>query len=164
MSDLLHMISLDWKNGLLFIAAIIIVGVFIIQRFDWLVEKLGIKSKRQLAEEKQDEDIGELKNHANKTDKNIDDIIRRLEDMQKSIDKLYDKVEDMQRRTDENEAARIKDRVAQAYRYYHQRGELTKMEKEALEENIKAYGQYSDNSFIHSVVEKELPSWRVIDE
>lgn len=84
--------------------------------------------------------------------------------MKDCINDLSEQVNVMQKRNDENEAARIKDRVAQAYRYYHSAGRLTKMEKEALEENIRAYSQYSSNSFIHSVVEKELPTWEIIDE
>ena len=49
MSDIVQLMEMDWRNGILFMAAIIIVAVFIIQKFDWVIEKLGITSKRQLA-------------------------------------------------------------------------------------------------------------------
>ena len=164
MSDIIKFMELDWKNGLLFVAAIIIVAVFILQKTDWIVERLGLTSKRKLAEMKQTNDINELKTHAKKTDENIDKILDGMEVLQKSVHDLSDQMGDLQSKSAENEAARIKDRVAQAYRYYHNAGRITKMEKEALEENIKAYSQYSSNSFIHSVVEKELPMWEIIDE
>lgn len=164
MNDIVKIIDLDWRNGMLFIAAVIILAVFILQKTDWLAERFGITSKRKMAEEKHDHEIQELKTHALKSDENFDKVFASIRNLQTSIDAISDKVAEMQRRNDENEAARIKDRVAQAYRYYHSTGKLTKMEKEALEENIKAYSQYSSNSFIHSVVEKELPTWIVIDE
>ena len=164
MSDIMHLMEMDWRNGVLFVAAIIIVIVFILQKTDWLIEKIGIKSRRQLAEEKQDRDIKELNDHAKRSDENFDKIFHSINNVKDSINTLSQQVGDMQSRAAENEAARIKDRVAQAYRYYHSVGKITRMEKDALEENIKAYSQYSDNSFIHSVVEKELPTWIVVDE
>ena len=164
MNDIENLLGMDWRNGILFIAAVVIVAVFIIQKFDWIVERFGIQSKRQLAEQKQDRDINDLKSHAEKSDENFDKVFNSINNLKDSINTLSQQVNDMQSRTAENEAARIKDRVAQAYRYYHSVGKITKMEKEALEENIKAYSQYSDNSFIHSVVEKELPTWIVVDE
>ena len=164
MQDISRLLEMDWKNGVLFLAAIIIVAVFVIQKFDWIVERFGLQSKRQIAEAKQDKDINELKDHAKKTDQNIDKLLHSIEELKQSVNEVSAQVGVMQKRDDANEAARIKDRVAQAYRYYHASGKITRMEKEALEENIRAYSQYSDNSFIHSVVEKELPTWEVVDD
>lgn len=164
MKDFVEVLNLDWRNGLLVIAGLIIVATFLIQKTDWIIERLGLTSKRQLAEDKQNKDIQELREHAKRSDENFAKICSSIDDLKNSIKDVSSQVEKMQKRNDENEAARIKDRVAQAYRYYHAQGRITRMEKEALEENIKAYSQYSDNSFIHSVVERELPTWEVVDE
>lgn len=53
MSDILKFVELDWKNGALFVAALVIVAVFLIQKWDWVIERFGIISKRKLAIEKQ---------------------------------------------------------------------------------------------------------------
>lgn len=164
MGDLIKFLEFDWRSGLLFVAGLMIVSVFMIQKWDWIIERFGLTSKRQLAEDKQNADIKELKDHAKKTDENIDKLFDCMQELKGAISGVSSQVQVMQKRSDENEAARIKDRVAQAYRYYHATGKITVMEKEALEENIKAYSQYSDNSFIHSVVEKELPTWDIVDE
>lgn len=156
--------EMDWKNGLLFIAAVIIVAVFLIQKFDWIIERLGITSKRQQAQQKQEQDTDELKEHAKKTDENIEKIIHSIEDLQDCVHGLSDQVSGLQKKNDLNEAARLKDRISQGYRYYHQKGQWTSMEKESMEEMIRAYSQYSNNSFVHSIVERDMPTWTVIDE
>lgn len=164
MSEIQQLLEFDFREGFLFIAALIIVAVFLIQKFDWVIERLGIKSKRQMAEEKQDMDIKILKEHAENTDTNIDKILAGMETLQESIQGVSDQVKILQEKNDLNEAARLKDRIAEAYRYWHERGEWTARDKESMEDMIKAYSQYSKNSFVHSVVEKEMPQWKVIDE
>ena len=71
---------------------------------------------------------------------------------------------EIQKRNDENEAAVLKDRIAQMYRYIYKKGSMTSMEKESLEDLIKAYSRYSDNSFVHSVVEKFAATCPIVDE
>lgn len=164
MSEIQQLLEFDFREGFLFIAALIIVAVFLIQKFDWIIERLGIKSKRQIAEEKQDADIKVLRNHAAKTDENIDKILAGMNTLQESIQGVSNQVTVLQNKNDLNEAARLKDRIAEGYRYWHERGEWTSRDKESMEDLIKAYSQYSENSFVHSVVEKEMPTWKVIDD
>ena len=164
MSEIQQLLEFDFREGFLFIAALIIVAVFLIQKFDWIIERLGIKSKRQMAEEKQDADIKVLRNHAAKTDENIDKILAGMNTLQESIQGVSNQVTVLQNKNDLNEAARLKDRIAEGYRYWHERGEWTSRDKESMEDLIKAYSQYSENSFVHSVVEKEMPTWKVIDD
>ena len=71
---------------------------------------------------------------------------------------------EIQKRNDENEAAVLKDRIAQMYRYINKKGSITSMEKESIEDLIKAYSRYSSNSFVHSVIEPALYNLPVIDE
>lgn len=164
MGEIQQLLEFDFREGFLFVAALIIVAVFLIQKFDWIIERLGIKSKRQIAEEKQDSDIKVLKNHAEKTDANIDKILTGMTTLQKSIQGVSNQVKILQEKNDLNEAARLKDRIAEAYRYWHEQGEWTTRDKESMEDMIKAYSQYSENSFVHSVVEKEMPQWKIIDD
>lgn len=164
MGEIQQLLEFDFREGFLFVAALIIVAVFLIQKFDWIIERLGIKSKRQIAEEKQDSDIKVLKNHAEKTDANIDKILTGMTTLQESIQGVSNQVKILQEKNDLNEAARLKDRIAEAYRYWHERGEWTARDKESMEDMIKAYSQYSKNSFVHSVVEKEMPQWKIIDD
>ena len=119
MSDIEQILTMDWRNGVLFIATLIIVSVFIIQKFDWIIERLGIKSKRQLAEEKQDADIKVLKDHAMKTDGNIDKILQSVGELKTSISEVSSQVQSLQERIDENEISKLSDRITQNYRYYN---------------------------------------------
>ena len=164
MGELEQLFQYDLRQGFLFIAVLIVAAIFVIQKFDWIVERFGIKSKRQCAEEKQDADIKVLREHAAKTDQNIDKILSGMTNLQQSIEGVSEQVKVLQRKNDMNEAARLKDRIAEGYRYWHERGEWTSRDKESMEDLIKAYSQYSENSFVHSVVEKEMPTWKVIDE
>lgn len=91
------------------------------------------------------------------------------------IDDVFDKLEDMQKRTDERFAiseektnkrvqSDIKERIAQSYRRYNISKKISKMELEALEDLIVTYENYGGtNSFIHSVVQKEMYTWEVIE-
>ena len=164
MSDIEHLIAMNWRDGAIFIAALVIVAVFIIQKFDWIVERLGIVSRRQLAEEKQNNDIKELKTHAKKTDENINKLLDGMNNLQQSVQGVSDQVKALQEKNDMNEAAQLKDRIAECYRLWHERGEWTSRDKESMEDMIKAYSQYSENSFVHTVVEKEMPQWQIIDD
>ena len=164
MSDLEKFAALDFKSGVLFLIAILVITVLIIQKWDWIVARFGIKTKRVLDEEKQINDIEALKNHANKSDQAMDKIVISIDEIHQSLSSLSAQVQKMQDRNDENERARIKDRVAQSYRIYHERKEWTVMEKEAFEDLVKAYeASGGKNSFIHTICEPESLTWIIID-
>ena len=92
------------------------------------------------------------------------------------IDDVFDKLEDMQKRTDERFAiseektnkrvqSDIKERIAQSYRRYNLSKKISYMELEALKDLIATYENYGGmNSFIHSVVQKEMYTWEVIGD
>lgn len=59
--------------------------------------------------------------------------------------------------------AEIKDRIAQYYRHYNTEKKISAMELEGLEDLISTYESYGgENSFVHSVVQKEMYTWEVI--
>lgn len=164
MNDIKPLLEMDLKQLMFGIAALVAFLVWVIQKWDFLVSKFGIKTKRMIKEEEQDNDIKVLKEHAQKTDGNIDKILEGMKELQDSIQGVSNQVRSLQEKNDMNEAARLKDRIAQGYRYWHERGKWTSRDKESMEDMIKAYSQYSENSFVHSVVEKEMPQWEVVDD
>ena len=83
-------------------------------------------------------------------------ILDQIGELQKSVD-------NMQKKSDMNKAAELRDRIGQSYRFHHQTGKITVIDKECLKDLIAAYSQFSDNSFVHSLVEKEMETWEVID-
>ena len=98
-------------------------------------------------------------------------IIKSIEDIRTMIDTMKQEIVEMK---NENNArflaneqkenmrvqAEIKERISQSYRYFHSCGKISDMELEALEDLITTYENYGGkNSFVHSVVQKEMYSW-----
>lgn len=164
MSEIEQLLQYDFKQGFLFIAALIIVAVFLIQKFDWIVERLGIKSKRQMAEEKQDADINVLKEHAKKTDENIDKILHNINDLKQSIGDVGTQVSSLQTRIDENEMCKLSDRITQNYQHYKGKGQWTEMEKWAFDNLCQSYLRAGGNSFVKNIVIPKSKEWKIIDE
>ena len=70
----------------------------------------------------------------------------------------------MEKKTDDSERAKLKDRIAQAYRKHHESGEWTRMDKEAYEGLIRDYEAHGGkNSFVHDICEPESFTWKIID-
>ena len=164
MSEIQQLLEFDFREGFLFIAALIIVAVFLIQKFDWIIERLGIKSKRQIAEEKQDMDIKELKAHAEKTDENIDKILQSVSELKTSVGDVSAQVQSLQTRIDENEISKLSDRITQNYRYYNEKQQWTAMEKWAFDNLCNSYLRAGGNSFVKNIVIPRSKEWNVIDE
>lgn len=155
---------MDWKNGVLFIAALVVVAVFLIQKWDWIISRFGIISKRRLAQEKLEKDVDELKDHTKKTDENIEKLMGAVNEMKECIYDLSNKVNDMQKKNDENEVARIGDRLTQAYNFYRKRGSWTNMEKWAFDNMVKQYKSSGGDSWIDEVAVPASRGWEIVDE
>ncbi len=164
MSDLSTLLEFDWRNGILFLAAIVIVAVFAIQKFDWIVERFGFKSRRQLAEEKQNRDIDELRNHAKKTDDNIDKILSHVEKMGEQVNEISEQVKRLRERMDESDRSTLGDRLTQAYNFYRKSGQWTQIQKWAFDGMVKSYKQSGGDSWIDEVVVPTSRTWEIIDE
>lgn len=93
------------------------------------------------------------------------------QDIINSIQELKEELKDMRKTTDERFAAseikeakriraELKDCIGERYRRYHAKGEINDMEYEALEDLIEEYeAAGGENSFVHSVVQCEMPTW-----
>ena len=89
---------------------------------------------------------------------------------------ILEKINEMQRNTNERFAiseekenqrvqSEIKERIAQSYRYHHASNKITSMELESLEDLIATYEAHGGtNSFVHSVVQKEMYMWELIEQ
>ena len=165
MSDIVNLLNMDWRNGLIFIAAIIIVFIWIIDKWSWIVNRFGLQTKASRRETKQDEDIVELKNHAKRTDDNFEKILRSVEGLQTSIKEVSEQVIAMQKRNDESEMNQLRDRIGQSYRYYKAKGCWNEMEKEAFNGLIASYEKAGGtNGFVHSIAIPASLEWQIIDE
>ena len=127
--------------------------------------RFGIVTKKRLAEEKRDIEIGELKYHAQKTDGNFDKVFVSIENLQKSLNTLSGQVEEMQRRNDDAERSKLKDRIAQSFRYHKSKGCWSSMDREAFNDLVKSYEMAGgENSFIHTVCIPVSLQFDIVDE
>ena len=106
----------------------------------------------------------------------IDALISSHGSMSENIMSILDKIDEMQRNTNERFAiseekenqrvqSEIKERIAQSYRYHHTSNKITSMELESLEDLIATYETHGGmNSFVHSVVQKEMYTWELIEQ
>ena len=150
---------LDFGVGHVLVVLIGTAGVveFTVHLADKLFARFGIETKWSLRR-KSDERI--LQRHE-----------KEIEATNAQLKKIVDKVNavslmmiEMQSRSDASERARLKDRIAQAYRYYHEKKEWTQMDKDAFNDLIKSYELAGGkNSFVHSICEPESCTWKIID-
>lgn len=92
----------------------------------------------------------------------LSNISQKIDDMQRNTDERFIESE---RRNNKRIRAELKDKISQSYRYYHSLGEINDMELEALEDLIEEYEEAEGkNSFVHSVVQKEMYTWKKIDK
>lgn len=103
----------------------------------------------------------ELTDAQSKLSESLSDISRKIDDMQRSTDERFIESE---RKNNKRIRAELKDKISQSYRYYHSLGKINDMELEALEDLIEEYEEADgENSFVHSVVQKEMYTWEKIE-
>ena len=91
----------------------------------------------------------------------IEDVCNRLDEMQKRTDERFALSE---KKTNKRVQSDIKERIAQSYRRYNISKKITHIELEALEDLIETYENYGgENSFVHSIVQKEMYTWEIIE-
>lgn len=114
---------------------------------------------------------GQMKQYS---DNRISDRAQSFKIQKELVDaqeKISESVKDILRRVDQSEEkqnkrvqAEIKDKIAQLYRRYNSTKSISKMQLEALEDLITTYEDHGgENSFVHSVVQKEMYTWKQTD-
>ena len=92
---------------------------------------------------------------------NIQNISEKVDEMQKNTNERFAASEEKQNQRVQSD---IKERIAQSYRRYNIAQKITQMELEALEDLIATYENHGGvNSFVHSVVQKEMYTWEIKD-
>lgn len=103
----------------------------------------------------------ELTDAQNKLSESIFNISKKIDDMKRNTDERFMESE---RKNNKRIRAELKDKISQSYRYYHELGKINDMELEALEDLIEEYEEADGkNSFVHSVVQKEMYTWEKIE-
>lgn len=103
----------------------------------------------------------ELTDTQKKLSESISTLSRKIDDMQRNTDERF---KESERKNNKRIRAELKDKISRSYRYYHSLGKINDMELEALEDLIEEYEEAEgSNSFVHSVVQKEMYTWEKID-
>lgn len=91
----------------------------------------------------------------------IASLSKKIDNMQLNTNQRF---EENERKNNKRIRAELKDKISQSYRYYHSIGKINDMELEALEDLIEEYeSAEGKNSFVHSVVQKEMYTWEKVD-
>jgi hypothetical protein len=78
------------------------------------------------------------------------------------VDNISKKLNEMEKKENKRVQSEIKERIAQSYREYKKTKKITSEELEALEDLIETYETHGgENSFVHSLVQKEMYTWEV---
>ena len=164
MGDINTLLNMDIKAGILFVVAVIVAGSFLIQKWDWIMQRFGIVTKRQLAESEQKESIESLKNHTAETDTKIDTVTVSIGEIKDGLLLLSSQVSDLQRRINENDVSKMGDRLMQSFRYYSEKKQWNGLEKWAFDNLVKSYKDSGGDSWIDDLVVPTSKSWKLIDE
>lgn len=165
MNDIKALFEIDFQSVVLGLITFMIGFIALRKIFVEFLGWLGIETKFMRDKREQKEDIEYLKKNNAEQDKKIDQLMDSVGRLESSVDKLSKQVENMQEKLDTGEAARLRDRISQAYHVYKARGRITTIEKEALMGLIEEYRKYySTNTFVNEKVYPFIMELTAIDE
>lgn len=174
MDEIKALFTLDYAQLILTVFIVLAGLKAITLLLEWFCKKTGLQFKWMVLREKERqilyenvEDIQALKSQREedvkqsiKHDKEIKDDLKSLTNVVGQID---DKLNIMQVQNDATERARLKDKIGQSYRYYHEKQQWNSMEEEALRDLISQYEAHGGkNSFVHDTVEPETYTWKKV--
>lgn len=158
MSYIEQLTNYGFGNILLLLVCVIGAIEFVTSLADKICSRFGLETKWSLKRQKKDRMIQNHEKQLNETSEQVKKIIDK-------VNIVSQMMVEMQTRNDAQERARLKDRIAQSYRYYHEKKQWTQMDKEAFEDLIKSYElSGGNNSFVHSICEPESCTWTIIDD
>lgn len=165
MEAITELTKINWIAFCITLFAIAFAIKEIIEIISYYKKKFRIKTGSEEDKETLEERISTLEKHDNWQ-------YSELTKISEVVDHIKDEVTLMRKQRDEDKLAEYKDKVGQSYRCYKERKYSEEepvpywnhMEKEALEGLIKQYESHGGkNSFVHSIVEVEMQTWKVID-
>lgn len=121
---------------------------------------IEIKNELQNVINNMQESLSEIRNNQKETNASIVTLTEQFTVMEENTNRRFQEEEDARR---QQKRAELKDKISQSYRYYHEKQKINDIEFETLDDLIKAYESCGgNNSFVHSVVQKEMYTWEKI--
>ncbi len=176
LEQLQSLLRVDFSSVLIGIFLIFEILKWTINAFEWLVRKCGIEFRWMNNRNKEHELListhHRLQSLENQREIDVTESIRHdkaiKEDLIKVssvVEQIIEKLNAMEAKNDASELAKLKDRIAQAYRKYHDTGSWTKMDKESYDGLIRDYEAHGGkNSFVHTICEPESYTWKILDD
>lgn len=183
MEQLSQVFQIDMRRFVLELFLIAIVFLSVDDVYNKLRSRLGIVTKQDLEKE---ERYNELKRHSQELNEIRAELTAVREESEKSdidfkdqLKGINDKIGvlsrmliEMQENEDRSKRHELHDRIAQLYRYYHERyinnvpeGVWSQMEKEAFDGLILDYEAHGGkNSFVHTTCQPESALWSIRGE
>lgn len=182
MNEIKSLFELDWKTLLFMVAVVLMAFVVMIKTVDFLLQRFGIETRATREKREQKEEIQSLHDqydtlsekystNAKKSEDNDAKIIEAITalsgtvaELKNQMSCLQNDMNDIHEKDQSSKRADLKDKIGQWYRVYHEKQEWSQMDKERLEDLIKSYEMNGGkNSFVHSIVEPEMHTWKLLD-
>lgn len=135
-----------------------------------------LQQKIEEYEKANEEHWGVSIEYRNKYDEQQCRTVESFDRLTDAINALGEKIDQNQKKTDERfkeseernnkrVRAELKNDISEHYRRHHRTGKISRMALEVLENLIEEYEEAKgDNSFVHSIVQKEMYSWELVDD
>lgn len=154
-------ISGQWITVISTIFVFIFILVEVIKAFKYLKDYFGIETQSG----RRNKEIEELKENQNSLSDAIKEIKSTLLNTNDKLNEIDLRLQHKEQQDNLKNRAQLKDRINQAYHFYHNRGYWNSMEKEALDDLIISYeGAGGKNSFVHTIIEPESHEWEIRDK
>lgn len=183
MEQLNQVFQIDMRRFVIELFLIAIAFLSVDDVYNKLKSRFGITTKQDLERQ---EEHKEIKRHSQELDdirigltavreeseKSDADFKESLKTINDKINVLSRMLVEMQENEDKSKRHELHDRIAQLYRYYHERyinnvpdGVWTEMEKEAFCGLIVDYENHGGkNSFVHTICQPECALWSIKGE
>lgn len=126
--------------------------------------KSSIDDLSKIVKKNQENRDKELLQYRDDSRKIRDEMYEVMNNQSESIKELKETVLEIQKINSETTKAEIKERIERIYRECTNEQVCTEMQFETLRDLIEQYEKHGgNNSFVHSIVEKEMYHWDVID-
>lgn len=91
----------------------------------------------------------------------VKDLGDKIDELKKDTN---DRFEANKEKENKRDRAKLKNSISEIYRHHHSTGQINDIELETLEDLIEEYEEAAgDNSFVHSLVQKEMYTWEKIE-
>lgn len=156
MSELKELMGQNIPEIIIGLVLILLCFKSLSELFDWFKNKIKLAFVKN---EKLETDHDILMKH----NVILDEQKKQIDKIVNTVENITVKLDNMRLREDESERRKLKDRIAQAYRTYRDKGEWTEMEREAFVGLIEDYEERGGkNSFVHDICQPESYTWKII--